>query len=83
MDEAAYSAQLGEHNALWKAWTDASDSLFRAKTMGAFGGPALIAIRERALADAKQRLEEWEAANNWNPSWRSVSKRMMKQPQRG
>lgn len=59
-------AQRADHDTLLKAWTDASELLLRAKEVGAFGGPAMIAIRKRAVTEAKQRLDDWEAANNWN-----------------
>jgi hypothetical protein len=69
-----YSEQVAEHGALWKAWTDAAEALFRAKLMGDLGGPALIENRGLAVEAAKHRLDEWEAANNWNPPWRVDSK---------
>jgi hypothetical protein len=62
---ARYSAKVSEHNALWNAWTTAADALYRARQMGEFGGPDLIAKREREVEDARRRLDGWELANRW------------------
>ena len=56
---------LAEHTALWTAQTRAGEALHRARNMGIFATPEMIAEREEKLEAAKHRLAEWQRANNW------------------
>ena len=59
------SALLKEHSALWDAELRAGEALFRARNMGIFATPEMIAEREETLETARHRLAEWQKANNW------------------
>ena len=59
------SALLAEHSALWTAQVRACEALYRARNMGIFATPELIAEREEKLEAARHRLAEWQKANNW------------------
>ena len=54
-----------DHHALWQDQSRAHDALLRARMMGVFGTPEMIADREEAANEATLLLRQWEEKHEW------------------